>query len=329
MPFYFEQPNWFLIVPVLLIIKLVASLFLSVKTMPQRSEVTSVLLPVSDIEFSAINKKSTHSKLILYWVAIILMTIALAQPVNKIKIQSNPDTLRDIIFVIDTSVGMSINDYTLDKLKISRLTLLKAVLTDFVDKLEGNRIGLMVYADQAHTLTPLTRDKGLLTYNINRVSTAIAGRQNNLSNALNTILKNYDLSTKKPSIVIMSQGANIEGDVSPLKAAEYFKERNIKLHFIGLGSSIKTTENTINLLYDPIDDKLLKKLSEITSGEFFWAGKSENLTDILNAIKKSEQISIKKSSFYKITNHYHLFLYIVLFLFFGISLFTLLPGRFK
>ena len=329
MPVYFQNPEWFSLIPVLIIIKLIFSRLAASKIQPVLAEYTSVYLPhLTATEI----KRSRHNagiKSIVNWLVIILMTTALAQPVSRIRIQANPDSLRDIIFVIDTSVGMSINDYELGNNEVDRLTLLKAVLTDFVKNLEGNRMGLMVYADRAYTLSPLTRDKQLLEFNINRITPALAGRQNNLSNALNTVIKQYDFSDKKPSVVIMSQGANLEGDINPLTVARNFKERNIKLHFIGLGSVNKITNTKVSLIYDPIDDKLLRKLSEITGGEFFWAGKSDNLNSILNAIKKTEKFDVKLSDLYRITDHYIWMMYLVLTILSGSMLFNMFRKRSK
>lgn len=310
MSIHFELPLWFLLLPILLILSLLIKK--SGKKQNDKHNLTSIYLPSffgSNISFTESSRKERK---LLSWFLIILMTSALAQPVKKIQKQTNPDTLRDIIFIVDTSVGMSISDYVLKSEPVSRLTLLKAVLTDFIDKLPSNRIGLMVYADEAYALSPLTRDKSLISYAISQIQPAVSGRQNNISNALNSVLKQYDFKKSKPSVVLLSQGANIEGDINPIEIANRFKLKKIKLHVIGLGSNKKTDNNDNKLIFDSIDEKLLKQLSTTTNGEFFWVGKSNNLHDIFRTIMESETIEIKKDTYYFFENYYYIPLYLAL-----------------
>lgn len=321
MPVQFEQPLWLAAIPLAILIYITLSRFTSITRKNRNLNMISVYLPVlseQSFDEKASVRKSTNW---INWLILILMLVALSQPVTKEKQLTTPDTLRDIIFVVDTSVGMSIRDYQLKSNTIDRLTLLKAVLTNFIRSLQGNRIGIMSYADEAYSLIPLTRDKALLQHGINRIQMATAGRQNNLSNALNSVIKHYDFSDKKPSIIVLSQGANIEGDISPYKVAESFKHKKIKLHFVGLGSGQQHDNRHIKLIFDPIDIKLLKKMSSITGGEFFWAGESASLNKTLAAIADSETIDVKKADYYLVKNYYMYILYLVLIL---VVLFNLL-----
>ncbi|MDH5425977.1 MAG: VWA domain-containing protein [Gammaproteobacteria bacterium] len=314
MAVYFYQPLWFCLIPALL---LFAFIYKRVNKKDRNQNnpphnIVSVYLP-SFFNGEVVDDQIIKSKkTALNWLLVIFMTTALAQPATKTTRKNSPDTLRDIVFVIDTSVGMSLSDYTLGTTPIDRLSLLKAVLTDFLTQLDGNRIGIMVYADSAYTLTPLTRDKNLLSHSISRIQFALAGRQNNLSNALGTVLQQFDFKKNAPSVVVLSQGANIEGDTSPLIVADKFKAKNIKLHVIGLGSN-KTTDNSSNrLIFDSIDNKLLQEIANKTNGEFFWVGKSNNLDSILDDIISSETIEISTSEYDIIKNYYAVPLYLSL-----------------
>lgn len=312
MSIHFELPLWFFLLPILLVLSLLIKK--SGKKQNDKHNLTSIYLPSFFGSNTPFTESSRKERKLLSWFLIILMTSALAQPVKTVKKQTNPDTLRDIIFIVDTSVGMSISDYVLKSESVSRLTLLKAVLTDFIEKLPNNRIGLMVYADEAYALSPLTRDKSLISYAISQIQPAVSGRQNNISNALNSVLKQYDFKKSKPSVVLLSQGANIEGDINPIEIANRFKSKQIKLHVIGLGSNEETNDNGNKLIFDSIDEKLLKQLSKTTNGEFFWVGKSNNLHDIFRTIMESETIEIKKDTYYFFENYYYIPLYLVLFI---------------
>jgi len=311
MTYELSQPYWLILMPALVFIQLLFSRYSLLNKQKNNLETPSIYLPYL-IKSTNKSSRSKTKTSYFYWLIIFLISISLSQPVNKIKKETNPDSLKDIIFMIDTSVGMSIKDYSLNGKPVDRLTLLKAVLIDFISQLEGNRMGLVVYADNAYTLVPLTRDKNLLIHSISRIEPAIAGRRNNLSNALSTVIKQFHFENKKPSIIILSQGANIETTISPILLAQKYKDLLIKLHFVGLGSQNEQGNNSTGLIFDPIDSEILKKLSLITGGEYFWAGESNNLDNILSAISRSESISVKKSDYFLTVNYYQWLLYIVL-----------------
>ncbi|MDH5517661.1 MAG: VWA domain-containing protein [Gammaproteobacteria bacterium] len=329
MPVQFEQPLWFILIPLALLLYFIVSRFTRLKVDQKNPDMISLYLPLINDKLSEKKQPLGKPANWINWLILVLMLTALSQPVIKEKRSSSPDTLRDIIFVIDTSVGMSIRDYKLKSDTVDRLTLLKAVLTRFIDTLQGNRIGLMVYADEAYTLIPLTKDKNLLYHGITKIQMATAGRQNNLSNALNSVIKQFDFAEHKPSIVVLSQGANIEGDISPYDVAESFRQKNIKLHFVGLGSGQQNNDHTIRLIFDPINIKLLKTMSSITGGEFFWAGESQNLNTILAAIADAETINVNKADHYLIQNYYIYLLYPVLLICIFLSLLNIFQSRIR
>jgi len=314
MTFVFVQPLWFILLPLFILINVIVKRYMR-RGGKYQYEISSVYHPLVNADIIK-DVDSTRNKPWLYHICIVAMVIALAQPAVSEKKFDSPDSVKDIIFIVDTSVGMSISDYTLNDVAVSRLTLLKAVLTDFVTKLSGNRIGMMVYADHAYTMVPLTRDRNLIAHNIQLIQSALAGRQNDLANALNSVLKHYEFNDNKPSVVVLSQGANIEGDVDPLVVAEKFKTKGIKLHMIGLGSRTIPTASDSSLIFDSIDNKLLDRIAELTNGQFFWVGKVGSLNAILNEIVKSESIEIKANEYVLLENYFQYLLYLVVFLLF-------------
>ena len=250
----------------------------------------------------------------IHWLVIILLTISLVQPVSITSIIKPNNISKDIFFVIDTSLGMAINDYLYNNQAVDRLTLLKAVLIDFVSKLDNNRVGLVTYADYSYEIAPLTFDKTFLRNTIKRIEISAAGRANNLSNALSFIEQNYHNYSSNPSIILLSQGANINSDKQLEDIIDTFKRRQIKIHTIGIGSSNNSTNSSFKIIYDPFDNYLLKSIADKTSASFYWVGESIDLNKILYVINESESSTADNTTIKHIKEFYRLPVIIALIL---------------
>lgn len=306
------QAPFFLLLPVLLLlIYFFAEKFNWInRDKIHQSNTVSIYIPLLIAPDSKAQHRRFGSAVFINWFLVILLSIALAQPVAKEKITIRSDKTQDIFFVVDVSVGMSIDDYTLDNTNIDRLTYVKLLLQDFITKLGNNRIGTMVYADEAYILTPLTSDKQLVSFNINRIRPALAGRRNNLGNALNTLKSRLLKTGSKPTVIVLSQGANLEKSVNLEKVINEYRNLKIRLHFIGLGAQSGKSETTSSsLIYESIDKTLLTKLSSETGGQFFWAGISDELKSALSVIRNAETTQLPDRDVYKIRHYYFWFIY--------------------
>jgi len=285
MPFELVHPEWLLLTPALF------ALFLLLRQRVrflQHLHIDRISLYLPFDVGKSDSQVSGQKTRLLNWILLFLMSLSMAQPVVKTKIVLPPENTKDIFFIIDTSVGMSIKDYSINKQELDRLSLVKALLIQFLEQLNNNRTGVMVYAEQAYVLTPLTMDKELAITNIKRVRPALAGRRNNLEKALTTYLEYSKTLDSKPTVVVLSQGANLEGSGKITEVVERFKSNDTRLHFIGLGSESSRRASSNKLIYDPIDKNLLSGLAVTTGGDFFWAGDESNLETTLLKIKSAE-----------------------------------------
>ena len=292
MPYEFENIAWLSLTPTLFIVyQLLKNKIRFWKN--AHIDRISLYIPFDDI---ASNNASTTKKIpLVNWLLIFLISISLAQPVTKTKVPVSPERTNDIFFIIDTSVGMSIKDYLVNDEELDRLSLVKALLIEFVTSLTNNRIGTIVYAENAYVLTPLTTDKELVVANIKRIRSAVAGRRNNLEKALNTYLQYSKTLGSKPTVVVLSQGSNLEGSGNIDHVVSRFRNSHIKLHFVGVGSEKLVGTSSNKLIYDPINRDLLSGLANKTGGDFFWAGNEKSLDSSLKSIKSTETIIIPDS----------------------------------
>jgi len=247
---------------------------------------------------------------LLRLLAIVLLIIALARPRN-VEVSKKTKTTRgiDIVMAIDVSASMLAKD-----LKPNRLEALKTVATKFVNKRPNDRIGIVVYAGESFTQTPITSDKTIVKNTIRKIKwgqindgTAIGM---GLGSAVNRL---KDSKAKSKVIILLTDGVNNTGFVDPKTATELAKELNIKVYTIGLGTNgtalfpvAKDLNGKLIFRNAPveIDEKLLKFIAKDTGGKYFRATGNKKLESIYNEINKLEKTKIEEFKYYNYQEKY-------------------------
>ncbi|MEQ6122677.1 VWA domain-containing protein [Pseudotenacibaculum sp. MALMAid0570] len=249
--------------------------------------------------------------------ALAFLLVALARPQNvavSTKIKANRGI--DIVMAIDVSASMLARD-----LKPNRLEALKTVATNFVNRRPNDRIGIVVYAGESFTQTPITSDKGIVKRTISDIKwgqleggTAIGM---GLGSAVNRLKES---EAKSKVIILLTDGVNNSGFVDPKTATELAKELKIKVYTIGIG-----TNGTADFPYskDPrtgqlqfrkqqveIDEKLLQYIAEETQGQYFRATNNTKLKDIYDEIDKLEKTKIEEFKYTQYDEKYRIFVFI-------------------
>tara|TARA_R110002073_G_scaffold296322_1_gene462317 strand:- start:27177 stop:28184 length:1008 start_codon:yes stop_codon:yes gene_type:complete len=250
-------------------------------------------------------------------IALAFLLVALARPRNvavSTKVKANRGI--DIVMAIDVSASMLARD-----LKPNRLEALKIVATDFVNRRPNDRIGIVVYAGESFTQTPITSDKGIVKRTISEIKwgqleggTAIGM---GLGSAVNRLKES---EAKSKVIILLTDGVNNSGFVDPKTATELAKELSIKVYTIGIG-----TNGTADFPYskDPrtgqlqfrkqqveIDEKLLQFIAEETEGEYFRATDNTKLKAIYDEIDKLEKTKIEEFKYYNYQEKYRFLVFI-------------------
>ena len=242
---------------------------------------------------------------ILRIAALCILILALARPRN-VAVSKKTKTNRgiDIVMAIDVSASMLARD-----LKPNRLEALKVVATEFVNKRPNDRIGIVLYAGESFTQTPITSDKGIVKRTISEIKwgqleggTAIGM---GLGSAVNRLKES---KAKSKVIILLTDGVNNSGFIDPKTATELAKELDIKAYTIGIGTNgmadfpafkdPRTGQLQFRKQQVEIDEELLKHIANETGGKYFRATDNTELKAIYDEINKLEKTKIEEFKYY-------------------------------
>jgi len=240
-----------------------------------------------------------HIILFLRLAAIILLAFALARP-QKGKEDTKVTTEGiDIILAVDTSGSMVAGDMTKDP-DVSRLDVAKKVVEQFIKKRKNDRIGLIVYGEDAYTQCPLTLDYGVLLKFLDKCKIGIAGENStSIGDAIATSVLRLEKSKAKSKVIILlTDGKNNSGLIAPRTAADMARELGIKIYTIGVGTTAPYAPvpgidvfggKTYHRMPVDIDEQLLQEVANVSSGKYFRATSKNSLKRIYDDINKMEK----------------------------------------
>ncbi len=323
MNFDFQNPAllWLLLIlPILAILR------------SSTGKTASVIFSNIAIAKLASSKTKSSSRSVMFFLRLLcvgLLIIGLARPrLGSGNVQREESGI-DIVLAIDTSYSMNALDFTKDsKNPITRLDAVKEVVDDFIKKRPNDRLGLVAFGVNAFRLSPLTLDHDWLLQNLDRVElgvidgggTAIGSAITRGANMLKVLQ-----DSKSKIIVLLSDGENNSGSVSPLAAAEAAGAIDIKIYTILAGKRgyVRTAalDNKGRVIRDRngkliasgtsqsnVDDKTLREIADITHGKFFRAENLKELNDIYSEIDKLEKTKVQLEHFTTYEELYQIFL---------------------
>ena len=242
-----------------------------------------------------------HSLIVLRCLAIMLLIAGLARPQSGHK---NTEILTegiDIILCLDTSGSMEAMDFSLNGERRNRLAVVKEVVEDFVKKRTNDRIGMVVFGEQAFTQCPLTLDYGVLLSFLRRVEIGMAGDSTALGSALATSVKRLkDVVSKSHVVILLTDGRSNAGRISPETAADIAATYAVKVYTIGVGTEGKAPflmETFFGKQYVwrkvDLDEATLRMIAQKTGGTYFRATNTEALAKIYDEIDSMEKTEVK------------------------------------
>ncbi len=230
--------------------------------------------------------------LCLIWFALVLAA-ARAQRVSELV--ELPMTGRDLLMAVDLSGSMQQEDMKLNGQTVERIDLVKFVVSDFVKKRIGDRLGLIVFGDQAYLQSPLSFDRKTLDSLLQEAQLGFAGERTAIGDAIGLAVKRLQERPESHRVLILlTDGANTAGEIQPLAAAKLAAQEHVKIYTIGIGADEAVIQTffgrrKINPSAD-LDENMLKSIADVTGGKYFRAKDQKQLETIYQELDQLEPV---------------------------------------
>lgn len=279
----FGWPFAFLLLPLPLLLAFARNRTLA--TAPLR--VPPALAAAMDASGTAAQR--TGWRLILPALAWIALVTGIAQPGLISGQQVVPASGRALELVVDLSGSMEKRDFVIDGQATDRLSAVKAVASAFVEARQGDRVGLVLFGDEAFSASPVSFDRASVSHALGESAIGMAGRTTAIGEALGlAIVKLRDDPAPERAIILLSDGTNNSGSAEPEDAARLARDNGIRIHSIGLGSErMDGAGDPIDPSAD-LDEKTLREVADASGGTFFRARTTDELKAAYEAIDALE-----------------------------------------
>ena len=269
-----------------------------------------------------------HLPFVLRAAAFALLVVALARPQDVERLWHTNTEGIDIMLAIDVSGSMLARDFRPD-----RITAAKEVAGSFIADRYGDRIGLVAFAGEAFTQSPLTTDQGTLQTLLSRIRSGLIEDGTAIGNGLATAINRLRESEAKSKVIILlTDGVNNRGEIAPQTAAEIAKAQGIRVYTIGVGTEGMAPYPAVDIYGTPtggtvmakveIDEKTLRSIARMTGGEYFRATDKAKLKAIYDQINQLEKSKVEVTEHVTYHEQYLMWALAGLLLLFAEFLFT-------
>ncbi|KAF3983349.1 MAG: VWA domain-containing protein [Methylococcales symbiont of Hymedesmia sp. n. MRB-2018] len=209
---------------------------------------------------------------------------------------------RDLMLAVDLSGSMKEEDFIVEKKRVDRLTATKYIAGQFITRRQGDRLGLILFGTNAYLQTPLTFDRTTVITLLHESAIGLAGEKTAIGDAIGLAVKRLRKQhVNSRVLVLLTDGANTAGKVTPLKAAELAAANDLKIYTIGIGADEMIVRNffgsrKINPSRD-LDEKTLTAIAEKTGGRYFRARNTQELEAIYQLLDALEPVEKEKQYF--------------------------------
>jgi Ca-activated chloride channel homolog len=270
-------------------------------------------------------------RLTLIWVLLIIATAnphRVGEPLGKIT------SGRDLMLAVDISGSMEATDLAIQGQLYPRLEVVKSVLNEFIDNRDGDRLGLILFGENAYLQTPLTFDRETVRTMLNEAQIGFAGSSRTaIGDGIGLAVKRLkERPEQNRVLILLTDGQNNTGEVDPIKAAELASKAGIKIYTVGVGAdemlirSFRTGAARMQGSAE-LDEATLKEVAKLANGRYFRARNTEELKEIYNILDELEPVEGEE---YKFRPRESLFIYpmiLCLFIIFIPALYFLLQRK--
>ena len=231
-----------------------------------------------------------------HWLALLLWCLLVAAAMRPQWLGeplAMPTSGRDLMLGVDISGSMREEDFRYAGRFVSRLDVVKELGREFIERRQGDRIGLILFGEQAYVQTPLTYDRKTVQHFLGEAVVGLAGKSTAIGDAIGLSLKRL---RKRPQesrvLILLTDGANTAGNVAPGEAASLSKQLGVKIYTIGVGSDDSLNRGMFGFPFggrtSDLDEDALIEIAEKTGGRYFRARNTEQMEEIYELIDELE-----------------------------------------
>ena len=241
-----------------------------------------------------------HLPFVLRIAALSLIIVAIARPRSSKEVEKIDTEGIDITLAMDVSTSMLARDFKPDRISAS-----KDIAIEFIAQRPSDRMAIVVFAGESYTQCPLTTDRATLINLMKEVQTGLIEDGTAIGNGLATaVARMKDSDAKSRVVILLTDGVNNSGEISPQTAAEIAKTYGVRVYTIGVGANgmapypvMTPWGPDVQQMQVEIDEKLLKDIADLTGGRYFRATDNTKLSEIYAEINKMEKAKTTIDSF--------------------------------
>ena len=246
--------------------------------------------------------RSGRGRRALAWLIWLLLVLAACRPQWLGEPVQLPLSGRDLVLAVDISGSMNTADMELSGRHVTRLRAVKTIAGEFISRRQGDRIGLILFGSQAYMQAPLTFDLKTVRTLLDEAEIGLAGKETAIGDAIALTLKRLrDLTVTDRVLVLLTDGANNTGVISPARAADLAAQQNLRIYTIGVGAEEMITQGIfgttrVNPSAD-LDEDTLRQIADETGGRYFRARDTRELERIYALLDELEPLEADTESF--------------------------------
>jgi Ca-activated chloride channel family protein len=259
---------------------------------------TALRLPFYDALHAALGKRRVarhRGRLLLAATGWLLLVAAAARPQFIGEPLQLPVSGRDLLLAVDISGSMETPDMQIGRQVTDRLTAVKAVAGEFIERRVGDRLGLILFGEQAYLQVPLTFDRETVRTLLNEAAIGLAGKSTAIGDAIGLAVKRLRKQQQQNHVlVLLTDGANTAGSVDPLKAADLAAAEGLRIYTIGVGAESRVVRGLLGsrqVSNNELDEATLTAIAEKTGGRYFRARDIAGLEAIYQMLDELEPAS--------------------------------------
>ncbi|WP_251359246.1 VWA domain-containing protein [Kangiella sp. TOML190] len=258
------------------------------------------------LQWQQFNQEHQQSSFNFPWLMFIiwlLLVLALSRPQWVGDPVRLPASGRDLMVSIDVSGSMEMKDMVIERQQVNRLIAVKHILNDFIERRRGDRIGLILFGEQAYLQTPLSFDLTTVQIMLNESEIGLAGPSATaIGDSIGLAVKRLkDRDAKNRVLILLTDGVKNAGILRPIQAAQLAAHAGVTIYTIGIGADEVITNNGLfRRKFNPsreLDEATLTRVAEATGGRYFRARDSQQLEQIYQIIDQLEPVEDAKETY--------------------------------